>query len=36
MDQSGKVIFAAGTTPDYVAIEGQTFFVQGVVGKLPT
>ncbi|MEA2826022.1 MAG: basic rane protein [Actinomycetota bacterium] len=36
MDQSGKVIFADGTTPDYVAIEGQTFFVEGVVGKLPT
>jgi basic membrane protein A and related proteins len=36
MDQSGKVIFAEGTTPDYVAIEQQTFFVQGVVGKLPT
>ncbi len=36
MDQDGKVIFPAGTTPDYVAIEGQTFFVQGVVGKLPT
>ena len=34
--QDGKVIFAAGTTPDYVAIEGPTFFVQGVVGKLPT
>jgi basic membrane protein A and related proteins len=36
MDQAGKVIFAEGTTPDYVAIEQQTFFVQGVVGKLPT
>ncbi len=36
VDQDGKVIWPAGTTPDYVAIEGQTFFVQGVVGKLPT
>jgi basic membrane protein A len=36
LDQDGKVIFPAGMTPDYVAIEGQTFFVQGVVGKLPT
>jgi simple sugar transport system substrate-binding protein/basic membrane protein A len=36
LDQDGKTIFPAGTTPDYVAIEGQTFFVQGVVGKLPT
>ncbi len=36
LDQSGKVIFAEGVVPDYVAIEGQTFFVQGVVGKLPT
>ncbi|MEA2902452.1 MAG: basic rane protein [Actinomycetota bacterium] len=36
MDQDGKVIFAAGTTPDYVTIEGPAFFVQGVVGKLPT
>jgi simple sugar transport system substrate-binding protein/basic membrane protein A len=36
LDQDGKVIFPAGTTPDYVAIEGPPFFVQGVVGKLPT
>lgn len=36
VDQDGKVIFPEGMTPDYVAIEGQTFFVQGVVGKLPT
>ncbi|MEA2932310.1 MAG: basic rane protein [Actinomycetota bacterium] len=36
LDQDGKTVFPAGTTPDYVAIEGQTFFVQGVVGKLPT
>ena len=36
VDQSGTVIWAAGVTPDYVAIEGQTFFVEGVVGKLPT
>ncbi len=36
VDQDGKTIFEAGTTPDYVAIEGQTFFVKGVVGKLPT
>lgn len=36
LDQSGKVIFPEGVTPDYVAIEGHTFFVQGVVGKLPT
>jgi len=34
MDQDGKVIFPAGTTPDYVAIEGPPFFVQGVIGKL--
>jgi len=36
VDQDGKTIFPAGMTPDYVAIESQTFFVQGVVGKLPT
>ncbi len=36
VDQDGKTIFEAGTTPDYFAIEGQTFFVKGVVGKLPT
>jgi len=36
VDQDGKVIFPEGMTPDYVAIESQTFFVQGVVGKLPT
>ncbi len=36
LDQSGEVIFAEGVTPDYVAIEERAFFVQGVVGKLPT
>ncbi|HEX7277286.1 MAG TPA: BMP family ABC transporter substrate-binding protein [Acidimicrobiales bacterium] len=36
LNQSGEVVFAEGVTPDYVAIEGQTFFVQGVIGKLPT
>ena len=35
LDQDDNVIFPAGMTPDYVAIEEKTFFVKGVVGQLP-
>jgi len=34
--QDGKVVFAEGVVPDYVAIEGLKVFVEGVVGQLPT
>jgi len=36
MGQDGKVVFAEGVVPDYVAIEGLKVFVDGVIGKLPT
>lgn len=35
MDQSGKVMFPAGTVPDYATIENLTSFVQGIVGQIP-
>ncbi|HEY3605297.1 MAG TPA: BMP family ABC transporter substrate-binding protein [Sporichthyaceae bacterium] len=35
-DQDGSVRIPAGTVPDYATIEAITYFVQGVVGKLPT
>jgi simple sugar transport system substrate-binding protein/basic membrane protein A len=34
-DQSGKVIFAAGTIPTYAEIESTAVFVKGVVGEIP-
>ena len=35
-DQSGKVRIPAGTVPDYKTIEAIDYFVDGVVGKIPT
>jgi simple sugar transport system substrate-binding protein/basic membrane protein A len=35
-DQSGKVRVPAGTVPDYKTIEAIDYFVDGVVGKIPT
>jgi basic membrane lipoprotein Med (substrate-binding protein (PBP1-ABC) superfamily) len=34
-DQSGKVVVAAGKTPDRHALESTNYLVQGVVGKIP-
>jgi simple sugar transport system substrate-binding protein/basic membrane protein A len=35
-DQSGKVRIPAGTVPDYKTIEAMDYFVDGVVGKIPS
>ncbi|HET9517233.1 MAG TPA: BMP family ABC transporter substrate-binding protein [Actinoplanes sp.] len=35
-DQAGKVRVPAGTVPDYQTIETMDYFVDGVVGKIPS
>jgi simple sugar transport system substrate-binding protein/basic membrane protein A len=36
LDQSGKTRVSAGTIPDYATIESIGYFVQGVVGEIPS
>jgi basic membrane protein A and related proteins len=36
LDQDGKVRIPAGTVPDYTTIESINYFVEGVVGKIPS
>jgi basic membrane protein A len=36
VDQDGKVRIPAGTVPDYTSVEGITYFVDGVIGKIPS
>jgi basic membrane protein A len=36
VDQDGKVRVPAGTVPDYATIESINYFVDGVVGKIPS
>lgn len=36
VDQDGKIQIPAGTIPDYKTIESITYFVEGVVGKIPS
>ena len=36
VDQDGKTVIPAGTIPDYKTIESITYFVDGVVGKIPS
>jgi simple sugar transport system substrate-binding protein/basic membrane protein A len=36
VDQAGKTVIPAGTVPDYKTIESINYFVDGVVGKIPS
>jgi basic membrane protein A and related proteins len=36
VDQSGKTVIPPGTVPDYKTIESINYFVDGVVGKIPS